>query len=80
MSTNVNLTVAIPGQNGTVATYSNPRSNNTSIATATIIGPNPSGHVYLDVKKVGSGPVNITFDYTGSNGVTGTMTWTFNFQ
>lgn len=52
MSTNVNLTVAIPGQNGTVATYSNPRSNNTSIATATIIGPNPSGHVYLDVKKL----------------------------
>ncbi|KUF29547.1 hypothetical protein [Lysinibacillus sp. F5] len=80
MSTNVNLTVAIPGENSTLVLYSNPRSDNESIATATITGPNPSGHVFLNVNKVGSGAVNITFKYTGSNGATGTMTWTFNFQ
>ncbi|MEK4712026.1 Ig-like domain-containing protein [Sporosarcina sp. FSL K6-5500] len=80
MSTNVNLTVAIIGENNSTVTFSNPRSNDTSIATATITGPNPSGHVYLNVTKVGPGPAYITFDYTDSNNVTGTMTWTFNFQ
>ena len=80
VSTNVNLTVAITGENNSTVTFSNPRSNDTSIATATITGPNPSGHVYLNVTKVGTGPAYITFDYTDSNNVTGTMTWTFNFQ
>lgn len=80
MSTNVNLTVAILGENSTVVTFSNPRSSNPAIATATITAPNPSGHVFLDVAKVSSGPVNITFDYTDVHGTTGTMTWTFNFQ
>lgn len=80
LSTNVTLTVAIQGENNTVVTFSNPRSSDESIATATITGPNPSGHRFLDVAKVGSGAVNITFDYTDIHGATGTMTWTFNFQ
>lgn len=80
MSTNVNLTVAVPGKNGTTATYSNPVSSDPAIATVSIWGPNPSGHVFLDINKVSPGTVDITFDYTGSNGVTGTMTWTYTFQ
>ncbi|TQR21245.1 hypothetical protein [Psychrobacillus vulpis] len=80
MSTNVNLTVALPGKNNTTATYSNPVSSNLSISTVTITGPNPSGHVFLNVYKVSAGTVDVSFDYTGSNGATGKMTWTFTFQ
>lgn len=79
-STNVNLTGAIQGENSSVVTFSNPRSSDSAIATATISNPNPTGHVFLNVAKIGSGPVNITFDYTDIHGTTGTMTWTFNFQ
>ena len=46
MSTNVNLTVAITGENNSNVIFSNPRSNDDNIATATITGPNPSGHVF----------------------------------
>ncbi|MCM0622900.1 hypothetical protein M5J14_00010 [Lysinibacillus sp. OL1_EC] len=80
MSTNVNLTVAITGENNSTVIFSNPRSNDENIATATITGPNPSGHVSLIVQKIGSGEAQITFDYTDINNNTGSMTWIFNFQ
>ncbi|WGT38105.1 hypothetical protein MHB40_13230 [Lysinibacillus sp. FSL K6-0057] len=76
----MNLTVALPGSNGTTATYSNPVSSDPGVATVSIWGPNPSGHVYLDVNKVSTGTVDITFTYTGSNGASGTITWTFIFN
>ena len=80
MSTNVNLTVAIIGENNSTVIFSNPRSNDDNIATATITGPNPSGHVFLNVQKIGTGEAQITFDYTDINNNTGSMTWIFNFQ
>ncbi|MFJ7373122.1 Ig domain-containing protein [Lysinibacillus capsici] len=80
MSTNVNLTVAITGENNSTVIFSNPRSNDDNIATATITGPNPSGHVFLNVQKIGTGEAQITFDYTDINNNTGSMTWIFNFQ
>lgn len=80
LSTNVNLSVAIQGENNALVIFSNPRSSNPLIATATIAPPNSSGHVFLNVTKVGSGLVNITFDYTDIHSQTGTMTWTFHFQ
>ena len=80
MSTIVNLTVAITGENNSTVIFSNPRSNDDNIATATITGPNPSGHVSLNVQKNGSGEAQITFDYTDINNKTGSMTWIFNFQ
>ncbi|WP_029987066.1 Ig-like domain-containing protein, partial [Lysinibacillus fusiformis] len=80
LSTNVNLTVAITGENNSKVIFSNPRSHDTNIATTTITGPNPSGHVFLNVEKVSSGAAQITFDYTDINNKIGTMTWTFNFQ
>ncbi|PCD83954.1 hypothetical protein CNQ87_06050 [Lysinibacillus fusiformis] len=80
LSTNVNLTGVIVGEDNAIVLFSNPRSNDINIATAVIVGPNPSGHVFLNVEKKGVGAVQITFDYTDSNNKTGTMTWTFNFQ
>lgn len=80
MSTNVNLTVAITGENNSIVIFSNPRSSDENIATATITGPNPSGHVFLNVQKIGTGEAQITFEYTDINNNTGSMTWIFNFQ
>lgn len=80
LSTNVNLTSSIIGENQSVVNFSNPRSSDATIATTNISGPNPSGHVFLNVEKVQAGTVDITFDYTDINGATGTMTWTFRFQ
>lgn len=75
----LNLSMAIMGENGTIVTFSNVRSEAPTIATAALVGPNPSGHVFLQVKKVSGGSSKIAFDYTDSNGKTGTMTLTFSF-
>lgn len=80
LSTTVNLTGSIIGENGSTVTFSNPRSNNESIATTWITVQNPSGHVFLNVEKVGTGQAEITFDYTNGINETGSMTWIFNFQ
>jgi len=80
MEDSVKTKVAITGENNSTVIFSNPRSNDENIAIATIVGPNLSGHVSLNVQKNGTGEALITFDYTDINNNTGSMTWIFNFQ
>ena len=58
---------------GATVTYSNLESSNTAVGLASFTG---SG---LEVSRVSQGTTVVTFDYAGSNGITGTVSWTVIF-
>ena len=68
ISMNVNLTGVIVGEDSAMVTVVNHRSSDINIAKATIINPNSSGYVSLNITKVSLGPVSITFDYKDVHG------------
>ena len=69
------LNTFFKGEQGTIVTYSNLVNSNSVVATATLTGS------FLKVEKKSTGSTtDVTFDYTGSNGVTGTITWTYIFE
>lgn len=67
-----NLENIIKGKNRTMPSYSNPVSSNPVLVTVLISGTK----LTINKNALGiTGTTNVTFDYTGSNGVTGIMTW-----